>query len=142
MAGVTNKDRIHITPGYGLWTAGIGFQNGAEKLGAMTIPMGPGNTDKQLRMMVDMESTVLCATSSYALLLAEEIAKRGIGDKIKLKKGIIGSERWGDKMRKELQMNLALSFMIFMDLQKSMVLELQSVVNMNVECIIGMIMSI
>ena len=85
MAGVTNKDRIHITPGYGLWTAGIGFQNGAEKLGAMTIPMGPGNTDKQLRMMVDMESTVLCATSSYALLLAEEIAKRGIGDKIKLK---------------------------------------------------------
>jgi phenylacetate-CoA ligase len=75
MAGVTKKDRIHITPGYGLWTAGIGFQNGAEKLGAMTIPMGPGNTDKQLRMMVDMESTVLCATSSYALLLAEEIAK-------------------------------------------------------------------
>lgn len=78
------------------------FQNGAEKLGAMTIPMGPGNTDKQLRMMVDMESTVLCATSSYALLLAEEIAKRGIGDKIKLKKGIIGSERWGDKMRKRI----------------------------------------
>ena len=102
MAGVTNKDRIHITPGYGLWTAGIGFQNGAEKLGAMTIPMGPGNTDKQLRMMVDLESTVLCATSSYALLLAEEIAKRGIGDKIKLKKGIIGSERWGDKMRKRI----------------------------------------
>lgn len=101
-AGVTNKDRIHITPGYGLWTAGIGFQNGAEKLGAMTIPMGPGNTDKQLRMMVDLESTVLCATSSYALLLAEEIAKRGIGDKIKLKKGIIGSERWGDKMRKRI----------------------------------------
>lgn len=52
--------------------------------------------------MVDMESTVLCATSSYALLLAEEIAKRGIGDKIKLKKGIIGSERWGDKMRKRI----------------------------------------
>ena len=68
----------------------------------MTIPMGPGNTDKQLRMMVDLESTVLCATSSYALLLAEEIAKRGIGDKIKLKKGIIGSERWGDKMRKRI----------------------------------------
>ena len=76
MAGITNLDRIHITPGYGLWTAGIGFQLGAEKLGAMTIPMGPGNTDKQLRMMQDMKSTVLCATSSYALLLAEEIAKR------------------------------------------------------------------
>ena len=72
-AGITNKDRIQITPGYGLWTAGIGFQAGAEKLGAMVIPMGPGNTDKQLQMMQDMESTVICATSSYALLLAEEI---------------------------------------------------------------------
>ena len=105
-AGITNLDRIHITPGYGLWTAGIGFQNGAEKLGAMVIPMGPGNTDKQLRMMVDMKSTVLCATSSYALLLAEEIAKRGIGDRICLKKGVIGSERWGEKMRKRIAQEL------------------------------------
>lgn len=102
MAGITNLDRIQITPGYGLWTAGIGFQNGAERLGAMVIPMGPGNTDKQLRMMMDMKSTVLCATSSYALLLAEEIAKRGIGNKIHLRKGVIGSERWGDKMRKRI----------------------------------------
>jgi len=100
---------VHITPGYGLWTAGIGFQLGAERLGAMTIPMGPGNTDKQLRMMQDMGSTVLCATSSYALLLAEEIAKRGIGDKLKLKKGIIGSERWGDKMRKRIANELGVS---------------------------------
>lgn len=106
MAGITNLDRIHITPGYGLWTAGIGFQNGAEKLGAMVIPMGPGNTDKQLKMMMDMKSSVLCATSSYALLLAEEIAKRGIGDKICLKKGVIGSERWGEKMRKRIAKEL------------------------------------
>ena len=88
MAGITNRDRIQITPGYGLWTAGIGFQNGAEKLGAMVIPMGPGNTEKQLQMMMDMKSTVLCSTSSYALLLAEEIEKRGIRDKIHLKKGV------------------------------------------------------
>ena len=54
IAGVTAKDRVQITPGYGLWTAGIGFQAGAELLGAMVIPMGPGNTDKQLRMMMDM----------------------------------------------------------------------------------------
>ena len=99
MAGITETDRIHITPGYGLWTAGIGFQAGAERLGAMAIPMGPGNTDKQLKMMQDLKSTVLCATSSYALLLSEEIAKRGIKDKIHLHKGVIGSERWGDKMR-------------------------------------------
>ena len=99
MAGLTNMDRIQITPGYGLWTAGIGFQAGAERLGAMVIPMGPGNTEKQLTMMQDMKSTVLCSTSSYALLLAEEIEKRGIKQNIHLRKGIIGSERWGDKMR-------------------------------------------
>lgn len=102
MAGVTKYDRIHITPGYGLWTAGIGFQAGVERIGAMAIPMGPGNTDKQLKMMQDLKSTVLCATSSYALLLAEEIEKRGIRDKICLNKGIIGSERWGDKMRRRI----------------------------------------
>lgn len=101
-AGVTKNDRIHITPGYGLWTAGIGFQAGCERLGAMAIPMGPGNTEKQIKMMIDLESTVLCATSSYALLLAEEIEKKKVGDKIKLRKGIIGSERWGDKMRKRI----------------------------------------
>jgi phenylacetate-CoA ligase len=98
-AGITNLDRIQITPGYGLWTAGIGFQLGAELLGAMTIPMGPGNTDKQLQMMMDIQSTVICATSSYALLLAEIIEQRDIKDKIALKKGVIGSERWGEKMR-------------------------------------------
>jgi len=106
MAGITRQDRIHITPGYGLWTAGIGFQLGAELLGAMAIPMGPGNTDKQIKMMTDLGSTVLCATSSYALLLAEEIEKRGVKDKIKLKKGVIGSERWGDKMRERIAREL------------------------------------
>ena len=100
IAGITAKDRIQITPGYGLWTAGIGFQAGCEKLGAMAIPMGPGNTEKQLQMMIDLESTVICATSSYALLLAEEINRRGIRDKIKLKKGVIGSERWSEAKRK------------------------------------------
>jgi phenylacetate-CoA ligase len=106
MAGITEQDRIQITPGYGLWTAGIGFQLGAERLGAMAIPMGPGNTEKQLRMMVDLEATVLCATSSYALLIAETIAKKGIGDKIKLRRGVIGSERWGEKMRKRIATEL------------------------------------
>ncbi|WP_418627252.1 phenylacetate--CoA ligase family protein [Anaerosinus sp.] len=102
IAGLTKKDRIQITPGYGLWTAGIGFQRGAEKLGAMAIPMGPGNTEKQLKMMVDLGATALTATSSYALLLAEEIAKRQMKDRIKLKTAIIGSERWGEKMRNRI----------------------------------------
>ena len=107
-AGVTPLDRVQITPGYGLWTAGIGFQAGAEKLGAMTIPMGPGNTDKQLQMMIDLGATVLTATSSYALLLAEEIDKRGIGDKIHLKKGIFGSERWSEKKREYIREKLGI----------------------------------
>ena len=108
MAGITKKDRIQITPGYGLWTAGIGFQAGCEKLGAMAVPMGPGNTEKQLQMMQDLQSTVICATSSYALLLSEEITKRGLKDKIALKKGVIGSERWSDKMRKSIQDGLGI----------------------------------
>jgi phenylacetate-CoA ligase len=101
-AGATRRDRVHITPGYGLWTAGIGFQLGAELLGAMTIPMGPGNTDKQITMMIDLKSTTLCATSSYALLLAEKITELGVRDKIHLNKALIGSERWGEKMRKRI----------------------------------------
>lgn len=107
-AGITKKDRIQITPGYGLWTAGIGFQAGCEKLGAMAIPMGPGNTDKQLQMMIDLKTTVITATSSYALLLAEEINKRGLKDKIHLKKGVFGSERWSEKMRSYIKNELGI----------------------------------
>ncbi len=110
MAGITEDDRIQITPGYGLWTAGIGFQAGCERLGAMAIPMGPGNTEKQLKMMEDLGTTVLTATSSYALLLAEEIKKRGIKDRLKLRKGVIGSERWGEKMREEIAADLGVEF--------------------------------
>ena len=108
MAGITADDRIQITPGYGLWTAGIGFQAGAEKLGAMVVPMGPGNTEKQLQFMVDLQSTVIGATSSYALLLAEEVEKRGMRDRIALTKGVIGSERWGERMRDRVKAGLGI----------------------------------
>lgn len=108
MAGITEKDRIQITPGYGLWTAGIGFQAGCERLGAMAVPMGPGNTEKQLQMMVDLKTTVLGATSSYALLLTEEVQRRGLRDKIALKKGVIGSERWSDKMWATIEKGLGI----------------------------------
>lgn len=103
MTGVTNRDRVQVTPGYGLWTAGIGFQAGVERLGAMAIPTGPGNTEKQIELMLDLKTTVLCSTSSYALLLAEEIHRRGLRDRINLRLGIIGSERWGDKMRARIE---------------------------------------
>ncbi|MCQ2546752.1 MAG: phenylacetate--CoA ligase [Clostridia bacterium] len=107
-AGITDRDVVQITPAYGLWTAGIGFQAGCEKLGAMAVPMGPGNTDKQLQMMQDLKSTVICATSSYALLLAEEINRRGLKDNIYLKKGVIGSERWSDKKREYIARELGI----------------------------------
>ena len=107
-AGCTAQDVIQITPGYGLWTAGIGFQAGAERLGAMAVPLGPGNTEKQLQFLQDFQSTVLCATSSFALLLAEEIKKNNLRDKINLKRGIIGSERWGSKMRKRISEELGI----------------------------------
>lgn len=103
MAGVTSMDRVQVTPGYGLWTAGIGFQAGVERLGAMTIPTGPGNTEKQLEMMLDLGATVLIGTSSYALLLAEEINRRGLRGRIKLRRGVFGSERWGEKMRERIE---------------------------------------
>ncbi|MDO4182756.1 MAG: phenylacetate--CoA ligase [Coriobacteriia bacterium] len=105
-AGCTKDDIIQVTPGYGLWTAGIGFQAGIERLGAMCIPMGPGNTEKQLQFMQDFGTTVITATSSFALLLAEEISKRGLKDQICLKKGVIGSERWGEKMRRRISNEL------------------------------------
>jgi len=114
LAGLTNLDRIQITPGYGLWTAGIGFQLGAERLGAMAVPMGPGNTEKQLQMLMDLRCTAITSTSSYALLLAEEINRRGIKDKVHLKAGIIGSERWSRKMRTRIEEELGLeSFDIY-----------------------------
>ena len=114
MAGVTPLDRVQVTPGYGLWTAGIGFQLGAELLGAMVVPMGPGNTEKQLQMMQDLRSTVLTGTSSYALLLAEEINRRGLRDRLHLRCGIFGSERWGEKMRRRIEGELGVeSFDIY-----------------------------
>jgi phenylacetate-CoA ligase len=70
--------------------------------------MGPGNTDKQIQMMIDLKSTVLTSTSSYALVIAEEVAKRGISSQIHLKKGIIGSERWGEKMRSRIKNELGI----------------------------------
>ncbi len=103
LAGVTPQDRIQVTPGYGLWTAGIGFQLGAEKLGAMVVPTGPGNLDLQFEFLLDFQSTVFCATSSFGLLMAEEAQRRGIRDRLALRIGIFGSERWGEAMRERMR---------------------------------------
>lgn len=103
MGEVTCTDRVQIAVGYGIWTAGVGFQLGCEKLGATAIPAGPGNIDLQCQFLVDLQSTVMCCTASMGLLMAEEINRRGLRDKIALKKMIFGSERSSDAMRKRIK---------------------------------------
>lgn len=102
MAGVTPLDRVQIAVGYGVWTAGLGFQLGCEKIGAMAVPIGPGNVDMQCRFLVDFQSTVFCSTASMALLMAEEIHHRGLAGKINVKKIIYGSERSSRGMRRKI----------------------------------------
>jgi phenylacetate-CoA ligase len=103
LAGLRRDDRVQIAVGYGLWTAGIGFQAGCERFGAMAVPLGPANAEMHCEIMVDMETTVFCATASMALLMAEEIQKRGLLRKIKVKKIIMGAERHSDAMRGRIQ---------------------------------------
>ncbi len=105
MAGVGPKSRVQIAVGYGLWTAGAGFQAGCEQVGALAIPVGPGNIDMQCRFLEDLQPDVLCCTASMALLLSEEIRRRGLRDRINLKTIIQGSERCSDAMRSAILEN-------------------------------------
>ena len=108
MAGLTPQDRVQMAVGYGLWTAGAGFQGGCERFGAMTIPVGPGNLQIHLQLLQDMGATCFCATASMALLMAEEVDRAGIRDKIKLRKVICGSEARSEKMRLAIESKLGL----------------------------------
>jgi phenylacetate-CoA ligase len=103
IAGLTKKDRIQISSGYGVWTAGVSFQAAAEAFGAMAIPIGPGNIDMQLQFMEDFQTTVMTCTASMALLLAEEVHRKGLRDKLNLKKIIFGSERASEAMRSRIK---------------------------------------
>jgi len=106
LAGVTREDRVQICVGYGLWTAGIGFQLGCERYGAMAIPVGPGNLEMQAGIMEDLQSTVICCTASMGLLLAEEVQKRGLRDRIAVRKVILGAERSSEAMLAKIRDNL------------------------------------
>jgi phenylacetate-CoA ligase len=103
MAELSPEDRVQIAVGYGVWTAGVGFQLGCERFGAMAIPAGPGNLDMQCRFLVDFQTTAMCCTASMGLLMAEEVNKRGIRKEIALKKMIFGSERSSDAMRNRIR---------------------------------------
>jgi phenylacetate-CoA ligase len=101
-AELSTEDRVQVTTGYGVWTAGVSFQGAAEAFGAMAIPIGPGNIDMQCQFLEDFQTTVMVSTASMALLISEEIEKRGLRKKINLKKFIFGSERASDAMRKRI----------------------------------------
>ena len=103
LAGLSREDRVQIAVGYGVWTAGVGFQLGCERFGALAIPIGPGNIDLQCQFLVDLRPTVMCCTASMGLLMAEEVERRGLRDKIALKKMIFGSERSSEAQRKKIK---------------------------------------
>ncbi len=108
LAGITPKDRMQVAVGYGLWTAGAGFQLGSEALGALTIPVGPGNIEMHIQLLQDMQSTCFGATASMALLMAEEIERHDLKDKIHLRKVICGAETRSEKMRIATEQKLGL----------------------------------
>ncbi len=109
-AGVTQADIVHNAYGYGLFTGGLGFHYGAERIGAAVIPVSGGNTKRQLMIMSDFGSTVLCCTPSYSLLIAEAAEDDGIDLKSSaLRVGLFGAEPWSERMREEIEFRLGVA---------------------------------
>ena len=106
-AGVTSKDIMQVSYGYGLFTGGLGAHDGGTLIGASIVPTSSGNTEKQITLMHDFGSTVLACTPSYALYLAETIAKSGLDiNDFKLRVGVFGAEPWTNSMRAEIEEKL------------------------------------
>lgn len=103
MANVTKDDIIQIGYGYGLFTGGLGAHGGAEKIGAMVVPMSTGNSKKLITMMVDFGVTAIACTPSYLLHISELLEAEGLVKDLKLKTAICGAEPWTDKMRTEIE---------------------------------------
>ena len=104
-AGCTKDDTVQVAYGLGLFTGGFGAYQGAERIGAMVVPMSSGNTQRQIMMMQDLGVTILCCTPSYATYLGETIRDMGLvpGRDIKLKAGCFGAEPWTEAMRQRLE---------------------------------------
>ena len=108
--GATREDIIHNAYGYGLFTGGLGVHYGAEKLGASVIPVSGGNTKRQIVIMKDFGPTILTATPSYALHLAEVADEMGVSfEDLKFKFGIFGAEPWSENMREDIEKKLNLT---------------------------------
>ena len=108
-AGASDEDVVQVSYGYGLFTGGFGLNDGAVKLGCLTVPMSSGNTDRQIMFINDLKATVLCCTPSYAAYIAETMKEQGYApDQIPLKAGIFGAEAWSEEMRKDIEKTLGI----------------------------------
>ena len=108
-AGCTDEDIVHVSYGYGLFTGGLGADGGAKKIGATAVPVSSGNTQRQVTILKDFGSTILCCTPSYALHIAETLYASGLTkDDISLKAGVFGAEPWTNEMRQQIQDMLGL----------------------------------
>ena len=108
-AGGTKSDYVHVSYGYGLFTGGLGLHYGAEKLGAVVIPVSSGNTARQVQILQDFGSNIICCTPSYAMVIGETIKGMGIDPAdLPLRAGIFGAEPWSENMRKEIEKALAI----------------------------------
>ena len=109
MAGVKPGMVVHNAYGYGLFTGGLGFHQGAERIGALTIPVSGGVTARQALLLRDLQGQVLCSTPSYALHIAQRIREAGLGpEDLDLQIGLFGAEPWTDAMRMQLEAELGL----------------------------------
>ena len=106
--GVRKEDIMHNAYGYGLFTGGLGFHYGAQKIGTTVLPISGGMTERQIKLMKDLGSTVLCCTPSYAIYLAEAMAQGGVNPKkdLKIRMGLFGAEPWSEKIRERIEEKL------------------------------------
>ena len=108
-AGGTDEDVCQVSYGYGLFTGGPGLNGGSHKVGCLTVPTSSGNTDRQIMFIMDLSTTILCCTPSYAAYLGERMKEMGYGpDDIPLKAGIFGAEAWSEEMRMDIEKTLGI----------------------------------
>ena len=107
--GGTSEDVVQVAYGYGLFTGASGVQGGADKVGALTLPMSSGNTERQIQFMMDLGATILCCTPSYAAYISESLKEQGYKpEDNKLKAGIFGAEPWTQEMRRDIEKGLGI----------------------------------
>ncbi len=108
-AGGNEDDVCQVCYGYGLFTGGAGLHGGSHRVGCLTLPMSSGNTERQIQFMMDLNSTILCCTPSYAAYIGESLKEKGYKpEDNKLKAGIFGAEPWTEEMRRDIQKNLGI----------------------------------